>query len=94
MFNAEMTDADYEVIFAALESHEKAAASTQLSSMLLGVMLCPPDKRDDFTKSEERKMRESDAANRVLKDRVAIVRAKLISIRDAETADKLTRTTV
>ena len=87
----QLNDADFTLIMEALDSHESKAASNKLSSMLLGAMLCPPDKRDEFKADMTRENRDEDAKARILKVRVALVRAKLIMLRDSAAADAVTR---
>ncbi len=73
------------MLFDGLDALEKKASSDQLTSTLLGMMLPKPDGTDDKEYIDEQMDRFDEIAQeqKPLKERIIMLKAKLIQMRDS-----------
>lgn len=84
---------DVELLMEALDSHLSKAQQTRAMASMLGAVLIRDDKgREEFEKHEKVREAEDARKQRVVSDKVVLLKAKLISLRsdlDGEAADKV-----
>ena len=88
----EFTHEEIETLLEAVDCWEKDISRGNLTGMLMGAILCPPDQKDKFEVEQRRKMESGMAKERARRDAGVLLKAKIIGIRrqlDSMTADKI-----
>ncbi len=84
----DLTRQDVDVLIEAMEAWERSGSEGQLMGSLMGSLLCRGDEEAmaKMKKEQERSRREFEEKQRLRKERSVVLRAKLISLRDAANA--------
>lgn len=90
MNSMSLTSADLGLLFEAVEAYECKASSDALNSMLIGAILTPKEQQEEFKASTERTMKEMKESGRAAKERCAVLKAKLVLLRESITASEMT----
>lgn len=85
MFNA----SEIELLFEALDALEGKGGSEMLVSMLMTAGLTKGDQRDEEMNKLKEEHEQKEADRRLLKERIILIKAKLIQMRDKSEAQKI-----
>ena len=83
------TPDEISLIMEALDALESKAAKDNLVFSMLSVALAPPDEKDTVMKKAEREFEQKDAAQKMLEERVILLKAKLIQLRTTAAIDSV-----
>lgn len=90
MLTDKFSPTEYDSLIEAVGALESREASNYVSTMLIGAMFTPKEDQDRFVAEEKRRAKEMEANSRPIKERCAILKAKLILMRDALVAEEMT----
>ena len=73
---------EIEMLMEALDALEKEESSSLALSGLIGLVLARPGERDVVMEENKREMEEAKHKGVILRDRITLLKAKLIQLRD------------
>jgi phage shock protein A len=84
-----LTHDEIKMLMKALDALQKAATTNFMMTSLLTTIVTPKDQRDNLQEDLDREAQEMKESNELLEERITLLKAKLIEMKDKVMIDEM-----